>query len=119
MSMRSWFRAPRNWLVLFLAVSLGPSCLLVWLGWRLFEQDRELDRQREQERRERASGWGYVAGLEQSLAAAEQRLADPSLARAAGKDSVFVTFGPRGAEAWPKGRLLYYPFIPPRREAPA
>src|SRR5436309_6422232 len=116
MSMRSWFRTPRNWLVLFLAVSLAPSCLLVWLGWRLFEQDRELDRQGGQERRERAADL-MVAGLEQSLAAAEQRLADPSLARdrVAGEDVVFVTFGPRGAEAWPKDRLLYYLFVAPRR----
>lgn len=120
MSAVSWFRAPRHWLILFLLVTLAPSSLLVWLGWRLLDQDRSLELQRAHERRERAADL-IVAGLEQSLSADEQRLADAVRSRhaAVGDDAVIVAFTSRGVEAYPKNRLLYYPSLPASAEAPS
>jgi predicted negative regulator of RcsB-dependent stress response len=53
--LRSWFRAPYGLLAAFLVLTLGPSLGLVWLGWRLLDQDRALQNQRIAERRERAA----------------------------------------------------------------
>jgi len=54
-SLRFWFRPPYGLLAAFLAVTLGPAAGLVWLGWRLLEQDRALASQRVLERRENAA----------------------------------------------------------------
>lgn len=54
--LRNLLRAPGQLLVLFLALTLLPASALVWLGWRLLEQDRILDDRRIQERRKRFSG---------------------------------------------------------------
>jgi len=45
-SLRSWFRSPYGLLAAFLVLTLGPSLGLVWLGWRLLDQDRALEKQR-------------------------------------------------------------------------
>lgn len=42
--------------VLLAAATLIPAVVLVWLGVRLLQQDRELDRQRQRERLEVAAG---------------------------------------------------------------
>ena len=69
LSPRSWLRTPRHLLAGFLIVTLGPASGLVWLGWKLLDQDRDLASQRLQERRERAADLA-VSSLQQRLAAA-------------------------------------------------
>jgi Uncharacterised protein family (UPF0175) len=66
MSLRAWFHPPRHWLGLFLLITLAPSSLLIWFGWRSLRQDRALALQQVQERRDQAADL-IVAGLEQSL----------------------------------------------------
>ncbi len=118
MSLFAWIRPPRHVLPLFLAVTLVPAAGLVWLGWRLLHQERELADQRVQERRERAADL-LVAALEQKLLATEQDLTESvALQNAAlGDDVLLVAFGPGSVNAHPKARLLYYPFVPPQKEA--
>jgi len=119
MSFLSWFRPPRHLLLLFLAVTLVPATGLVWMGWRLFQQDRALAVQRIQERRERAADL-IVTALQQRISEAEQHLARPSIAEdiAPDDDALLVIFEPGSIEAQPKNRLPYYPFMPPRSEPP-
>jgi signal transduction histidine kinase len=103
-------------LVGFLLVTLGPACGLVWLGWRLLEQDRSLTSQRIQDKRERAADLA-VTLLQQRLAGAEGTLPDPKGAPEA--DAVTVEFGPRGVQVVPKSRLLFCPIVPELPEPPA
>jgi signal transduction histidine kinase len=120
MSLRAWFRPPRHWLGVFLLITLAPSILLVWLGWRSLQQDRTLDLQAVKEHREQAADL-IVSGLEQSVAAAEQSLRDSSaievLAKSEGAVAVVLT--PDHIEAYPRDRLLYYPTAPAGHEAPS
>ena len=55
MKFREWFSPPRRLLALFLTVILVPAAALVWLGWRVLEQDRTVEAQRLQERLEAAA----------------------------------------------------------------
>lgn len=120
MFLQACFRPPRHWLGVFLLITLVPSILLIWFGWRSLRQDRALALQQVQERREQTADL-IVSGIEQSLAAAEQSLRDPlaiqALARSEG--AVAVVFTPGHIEAFPKGRLLYYPIASIENEAPA
>ena len=120
MSFGAWFRPPRHWLGLFLLITLVPSTLLVWFGWRTLQQDRALAVQQVQERREQATDL-IVSGLEQSVASAEESLRDSSAmqALAARDGAVAVILTPARVEAFPRNRLLYYPMAPAGREAPA
>ena len=120
MFFRAWLRAPRHLLVLFLVVTLVPAAGLVWLGWYLLQQDRALVDQRIQERRERAADL-LVTALDARLRAVEQSLADSTARRdlAQGDDAVLVVLGPSEGDAFPPGRLPYFPVVPPCREAPA
>lgn len=120
MGLRAWFRPPRHWLGLFLLITLLPSTLLIWFGWRSLRQDRALALQQVQERREQSADL-IVSGLEQSLAAAEKSLRDPSSIQTLAKPEAAVTviFTPGRIVAFPKERLLYYPIASTGNEAPA
>jgi signal transduction histidine kinase len=109
MPLLEWLRPPRRLLVLFLAVTLAPAAGLVWLGWRLLEQERALEAQRMLERRELGADL-IVGALREQLVARRQGLADPSrvLEPEAG-GAVVVVFGAGPAQAHPPSRLLYYP----------
>jgi len=109
----SKLRPPRNVLVLFMAVSAVSVSVLVWLSWRLLEQDRALENQRIQERLERAADL-IVTSLDLGLSEIENRL---SVLSDPGDHALSVAFGPREVETHPAGRLLYYPFIPQVRES--
>ena len=113
MSLRAWFRSPRHWLGLFLLITLAPSTLLVWFGWRSLQQDRALALQAVQERRSQAADL-IVSGLEQSVAGAEQSLRDPSAMEALAKPegAVAVVLSADHIEVSPGDRLLYYPVAP-------
>lgn len=104
---------PRRLAALFLVLTLAPAGGLVWLGWRLLQQDRALEAQRAQERREHAAGVA-AAALERELASARRRLAEPHQAAglASSRDSLVVVFRQQRLEALPAGRLLFYPLAP-------
>ncbi|HSB15173.1 MAG TPA: hypothetical protein VLE22_11995, partial [Bryobacteraceae bacterium] len=105
---------PRRLVALFLALTLAPAAGLVWLGWRLLEQDRALEAQRAQERREYAADLAASA-LSRKLSLARQRLGQPERAAdlASAHDSLVVVFRQQQVEAFPAGRLLFYPFVLP------
>ena len=114
--LRARLRPPFDLMMLFLLVMLAPAAALAVLGLRLLEQDRALERQRLTELRESAADRAVMI-LEQALTTTEARLAnatgwDPA------EDALRVVFHSRGVEVEPPGRLLYYPVMPDRREAP-
>ena len=118
MQLREWFRPPRHLLVLFLAVTAVPATALGWLSWRLLEQDRALENQRIQERLEHAADL-IAAALHRRLTDLEEQL--PALAISPPADfpegGLIVIFQGESIQAHPRGRLLYYPFLPHPKEA--
>jgi signal transduction histidine kinase len=114
---------------MFLAVTLLLTATLVWLSWQLVRQDEALVEQRVLERRESAADLA-AAALQKSLLQAAEQLVDLSatparelsgkaddVAKRLGADSVLIICGPDSVEAFPGGRLLFYPIRPP--SAPA
>ena len=128
MDLRTWFRPPRHLVVLFLGISLVLMGTLGWLGVRLFRQDRALERQRVQDRLERAAD--IVAGeLQTRLSSIEEQLARLSTtagsdlpataaeyAALISEDAVLVVLGSDRLDVYPSGRLLYYPLASPQHE---
>ena len=110
-------RPPQNLMVLFLLVMLAPAVALVLLGLRLLDQDRALEKQRLNELRESAAD-RVVRSLDQALAATEAQLASPQSWNP-GEDVLRVVFHTDGIEVQPPGRLLFYPVLPERKEAPS
>ncbi len=116
----------RKTAILFLSVAAVSVAALVWMGVRLVQQDRTLEAQQLGERREAAAD-RLIAALEQVLSTEERRLADlPNVDFVPTTDDVvFIHAGSSGAPGssefgvWPADALLYYPVIPPGREAPA
>ena len=131
MAVRDWLRPPRHLVTLFLGITLVLMGTLGWLGWRLFRQERALERQRVQDRLER--GADVVATeLGRELSSVEDQLGtlsaiSPSdLPRAATEyaerfsdDAVIVVLDANGVDAYPNARLLYYPVVSPGREPQA
>ena len=113
----SHWRARRR-LAIFIVV---PSLALVFSGWRLLEQDRELSLSQLSERREQAADLA-VSELERVVALTEQALGNPQTLRSAASSDtevVGVTFGTDRVEAFPNGRLTFYPRTEAGIEAPA
>ncbi len=108
-------RPPRSLVALIIAVTVVPLVTLLWLGWRLLDQDRVLERQQIQQRVERAADL-VVAALQRTIAVSEQRLAAGSEQWPDG--AVVVTFHDGGVEASPRERVAYFPLASPAREAP-
>jgi tetratricopeptide (TPR) repeat protein len=118
MPWHAWLRPPRRLLVLFLAVRLAPAAGLIWLGWRLLEQERALDAQRRLERRE--SGAELIVGaLREQLRASQRRLADPSrVLEPEASDAVVVELGDGPLRAYPSPALPFYPSTEPLNTTP-
>ncbi|HEX5071354.1 MAG TPA: HAMP domain-containing sensor histidine kinase [Vicinamibacterales bacterium] len=55
MGISAWLRLPRRLLALFAVVTLVPALVLLWLGWKVIEQDRDLDGPRAQARLDRTA----------------------------------------------------------------
>ena len=131
MPINAWLRPPRHLVVLFLGIILVLMVALGWLGGRLLQQDRALERQRVQDRLELAADRA-AAALTRRLAAIEDSLArlatTPRLelptaaARYANQltgDALLVVLAADGLESFPKGRLIYHPVTSPTEEPPA
>jgi signal transduction histidine kinase len=110
----------RNTVVLFLGLAALSVAALVWTGVRFLRQDRALEARQLEEKREAVTE-RLVAALEQALLAEERRLSDlpngDSLPRA--DDVVWMVAGASEVRVWPDDALLFYPVVPPGREAPA
>lgn len=114
----AWLTPPRYLVALFVAVTVVPCVLLMVFGWRLFQQDRELERQQIESDRDQTADIS-VAALEQAVLAAEQTLRAgrplPGVTRADDVVVMQVTAG--RLESYLAGRLLYSPAPDPGVEA--
>ncbi len=107
--------APGKMTALFLVVGAVTAVALAWMGVRLLEQDRALETQRLEERRDAVAD-RVVAGLEQALLAEERGLvAAPT--QPAGEDALVVTAGPAEFHVRPERSILYYPMVPHAHDA--
>jgi signal transduction histidine kinase len=116
MASGAWFRPPRPLLVAFLAFALAPVAALGWLGWRLLEQERALERQRAHERLQNAAD-RVAATLARQLTQIEGRLGsllvtpDHQIGSAASEftghfeDALIVVLSSRGIDGYPPRRL--------------
>ena len=121
MATRDWLEPPRRLIALFLLVTIVPSLALVASGWRLLDQDRALSLNQLAERREQAADLA-VSDLENLVSRAEQALGDPQSLRSltdSDDDVAGVTFEAERVEAFPSGRLAFYPRTEAGVEAPA
>ena len=109
---------PRNTISLVFGVAAVSVAALVWMGLRLAQQDRALEATQLEEQREAAAN-RILAGLEQALAEEELRLADPAVGsfHTAAEDVLRITIDPSEVHVQPDTTLLYYPVLPPGREA--
>jgi signal transduction histidine kinase len=97
----------RRKLPLFLAVAtLLPIGLLSWLGFRILQQDRDVERQRERERLEVTAG-RLALDIDRRFQELEEQLA-----RAGGATAAHVTFGVSGFDAAGAFKPLYQPIEP-------
>lgn len=108
---------------MFLAIVGLLAGTLLWLGWQLSQQDRELAAQRLQERGENTADLA-VAALQKSLSQAEEQLthlatlplselrtqALRAAALFSGDGVVVLTHG-AGLDVFPEKRLLFYPDV--------
>lgn len=104
------FRQSRHLAVLFMIAAVIPVAVLSWLGLRLLQQERDLEEQQILQRLEDSAD-RITAELEAHLTRIEASL--PALASSPPSElpvgAVFVIFHSSTVEAWPPGRLLYYP----------
>ena len=131
LSLGHWLRPPRHVLTLFLGVTGCLSLAMGWLAWQLIAQDRALAAQRTQERLDNAADTAVAAvrlGLEdlaQRLDAIAKLPPGAALAQFAeqaavfGDDAALIVAGDRTFDAWPAGRLVFYPLPALQRSAPA
>ena len=108
--------APTRLIALIAGITLVPVAALLWLGWRLLEQDRTLEQQQIEQRVERGADL-IVAALERAISTTEQRR--DSGARDWPPGAVAVTFRQGHLEATPRERVVFWPVAPLLPEAPA
>jgi signal transduction histidine kinase len=130
MWLKKWFQPPRHLLGLFLGITLVLAVALAWLGYRLYQQDRQLERQQIQQQLTHAADL-VVAGLLRELSSQQERLAGllalsdaelaaqaPDQAEALGSDAAIVILSHRRLQWFPAARLPYDP-SPISLEAPS
>lgn len=113
MGIARWKRPPGRTLAVFFGLMLVIGAALAWFGWQWLKQDRALEGQRFQDRLEVAADHMAVV-LQQSLMDLESyRGAVPGPGAKEPPDNVLVLRGTKNAvEAFPPGRLLFYPALP-------
>jgi signal transduction histidine kinase len=95
--------------ILFFVVTLTIAGTFLWMGWHLFQQDREINRQGIQERLNGAlETAGAVLARKLSEIEASLSIRTPS---ELSEDYLTVVFKPNSIEASPSEDLLYYPFV--------
>jgi signal transduction histidine kinase len=104
-------KLPRgNLTILFLAVAVISIVTLVWMGFRLVGQDRELEVQRLEELREQAADQ-FVSGLTEAIEEVQSKLTkNPSLDfLVTTGDTLLVEATSKAVQVFPEGSILYYP----------
>jgi len=114
----SWRNPSKKTAILFLGIAAFSVVVLVWMGLRLVRQDRALEAQRLEDKREAAAD-RITAALEKILQEEERTLADAQESDfvPAGEDGILVFADPTGIRVRPENALLYYPAMPPGNEA--
>jgi signal transduction histidine kinase len=122
MFLRARFRSATRLFGVFVVVTTTLAIALAWVSWRLVQQDRELERQRRQDRLGQVLDT-TAAGLLRMLSDREQQLITlaaathddvemaAAVARDLSRDSAIVALDRRGAIVAPEGRILFYPTI--------
>jgi two-component system, OmpR family, phosphate regulon sensor histidine kinase PhoR len=103
-------------MALIFGITVVPLGTLMWMGWRVLEQDRDLESHQPEERIVRAAGL-LVESLQHALSSSEQRLAEGGTEWPEG--AVAVTFRDGSVEVYPRDRIAYLPEVPRLPEAPA
>jgi signal transduction histidine kinase len=98
------------------AITVLPLSLFVWLGWKILQQDRAMERQRQAERLQMAAE-RVASTVDRAVAVSEARLAAGATEWSDG--AIALTFYPDRVLASPPGRLAYLPAVPPLREVPS
>jgi len=105
---------PGKIMALFMVVAAVSAVALIWMGVRLLQQDRALEKQRLEDRREAVAD-RVVAELEQTLLEEELRLTGAS-PQPVGDDALIVIAGPAEFYVRPEQSILYYPVVPSASE---
>jgi signal transduction histidine kinase len=122
MPLRRWLQPGYQLLAMFFATTLVLAAALAWMSWQLIRQEGALAGQRLLERRENAADLA-VAALQKHIfqlettqlmrlnTAAAPAVGGQASGYAAGLpgDSALLIFSPGNVEAFPAGRLLFYP----------
>jgi signal transduction histidine kinase len=111
-------KATRGFLTASLVALTVPAIIVGWLGWMLLQSDRELDRQRVQERLTNAAILA-VGSLEQAVVTTEQHLTAVAEASDSSRAAQIFALGSRPEDAvvvvmsatglWSSAPLLFYP----------
>lgn len=109
-------RPPRSLVTLIIGITVVPLTTLLWLGWRVLEQDRALEQQQVQQRVEHGADL-IVSALQRAISVTEQRLVAGTGPGA--DEAVVVTFHDGRVEASSREGLAYFPVVHPLPEAPA
>ena len=113
--MRSGQR-PSYIIVLMAVATVVPLVTLMWLGWRLLDQDRMLEQRQVQDRVERAADL-IVAEIERVISASGRQLVSGNEAWPEG--AVALVFERGRVHVYPRDRVAYVPVAPALPEAPA
>ncbi len=115
----SWGRGsrfpPQVALLLALAVAV-PLAALLWVGWRVLEQDRALEEQQVAQRVERAADIA-TAALQRAVESTERRLAEGAKDWPDG--SVCLTALGGTLQVWPRDRVSFFPLALQLPELPS
>ncbi|MFC2161321.1 ATP-binding protein [Acidobacteriota bacterium] len=117
-SRRFWGFIAQKTTVLFLAAAVISVFALIWMGLRLMQQDRALEVQQIEGKREAAAD-RFVAALEQTLTIEERKLNETRASQLspAPEDFFLVSIDSEGIRVQPEKTLLFYPFVPSGHEA--
>ena len=109
-------RPPAQLVALIAAITVVPLVTLLWLGWRLLEQDHLLERQQIRQRVERGADL-IVAALQRAIVSDEQRLAGNTMPVPTG--AVTVVFREGSIDVSPRDGVAYLPGVARLNEPPA
>jgi len=115
-----WGLITQKTTVLFIAAAVISVFALIWMGLRLMQQDRALEAQQIEEKREAAAD-RFVAALEQILSSEERKLSDSQASdfSTVPEDFFLVSIDSEGIRVQTEKTLLFYPVIPSGHEAPS
>jgi signal transduction histidine kinase len=108
-------RPPHRLLAVLAVTTLVVTAALCWAGWRLLDQQRTIDRQREREQLENRAE-AIAAGIRGRLAEAGERLAawlsDPATPFPPLENAVLVAIDANTIQTVPRNALPYVPVAP-------